>query len=319
MDGLILVHKPQKLTSHDVVDRIRQILAIKKVGHFGTLDPFATGILIIAVGRATRLFPFYLKTDKSYTAQIKLGVATDTYDLLGIPVTEEDPNLPKKMDILQQMETFHGDQLQVPPLFSAKKFKGKPLYVYARENKKIEPKPCQVSIHEFELKNFHPPYLECIVRCSSGTYIRSLAHDLGQKLGCGAHLTKLQRTAIGPFLLEDCLQLDKIAELAISKHFNEFLLPLESVLPEYPKIVLTEFGAKLARNGNMILPENILNIYGLSESKSKKDPNHEPIFRLFSPDGKLLALAKTLNKKSGLHPFLVIDIGIGQKNSKILK
>ncbi len=313
MDGLILVHKPYKLTSHDVVDRIRQILAIKKVGHFGTLDPFATGILIIAVGKATRLFPFYLKTDKSYFAQIKLGVATDTYDLFGKPTTEEAPNLPKKMDILQKMENFHGKQLQIPPIFSAKKFKGKPLYVYARENKKIEPKPCQVTIHEFDLKNIQLPYLECFVRCSSGAYIRSLAHDLGQKLGCGAHLTKLQRTAIGPFLLEDCLQLDTIAELATSKNFNEFLKPLESLLPEYPKIILTEFGAKLARNGNNILPKNILNIYSLPAPKSKKDPNHEPLFRLFSPDGELLALAKTQHKISGLHPFLVIDTGIIQK------
>ncbi len=314
MDGLILVDKPYKLTSHDVVDKIRQILAIKKVGHFGTLDPFATGILIIAVGKATRLFPFYLKTDKSYTAQIKLGVATDTYDLFGEPISEENPNLPNKMDILQTMKIFLGMQLQVPPYFSAKKFKGKPLYTYARENKKIELKPCQVTIHEFYLKNIHLPYLECFVRCSSGTYIRSMAHDLGQKLGCGAHLTQLQRTVIGPFLLEDCFQLDNIAKLASSKKFNEFLLPLESLLPEYPKIILTESGAKLARNGNTIHPEDILNIYGLPASKGKKDPNHESLFRLFSPDGMLLALAKTQHKISGLHPFLVIDTGISPNN-----
>lgn len=314
MDGLILVHKPYKRTSHDVVDKIRQILAIKKVGHFGTLDPFATGILIIAVGKATRLFPFYLKTDKSYTAQIKLGVATDTYDLFGEPISEENPNLPNKMDILQTMKIFLGVQLQVPPRFSAKKFKGKPLYTYARENKKIELKPCQVTIHEFYLKNIHLPYLECFVRCSSGTYIRSMAHDLGQKLGCGAHLTQLQRTAIGPFLLEDCFQLDNIAKLASSKKFNEFLLPLESLLPEYPKIILTESGAKLARNGNTIHPEDILNIYGLQTSKGKKDSNHESLFRLFSPDGMLLALAKTQHKISGLHPFLVIDTGKSPNN-----
>lgn len=314
MDGLILVHKPEKLTSHDVVDKIRQILAIKKVGHFGTLDPFATGLLVIAVGKATRLFPFYLKTDKSYTTQIKLGVATDTYDLTGKSTTEKDsPSLPNKLRILKTMQTFIGEQLQVPPLYSAKKFKGKPLYVHARENKKIELKPCRVTIHEFELKDFNVPYLECFVRCSSGTYIRSLAHDLGQKLGCGAHLTQLQRTSIGPFLLENCFHLDHIAELVLSKNFNKFLIPLESVLPEYPKIVLTEFGAKLARNGNMILPENILNIYGLPESKGINDPDHEPMFRLFSPDGELLALAKTQHQKSGLHPFLVIDTGSVQK------
>ena len=307
MDGLILVHKPPKLTSHDVVDRIRQILNIKKVGHFGTLDPLATGVLVIAVGKATRLFPFYLNTDKSYLAQIKLGVATDTYDLSGQPITEENTHWPNKTVVLQTMRCFLGEQKQIPPLFSAKKFEGKPLYVHARENRKVKPKPSLVFIHEFELKKFHPPFLDCFIRCSSGTYIRSIAHDLGQKLGCGAHLTKLQRTAIGPFLLENCFFLEHIAKLASAENCDEFFLPLETLLPEYPKIILTEFGAKLARNGNKILPENILNIYGLSISKGKNVADKDTLFRLFSPDGELLALAKNLHKEKGLHPFLVID------------
>jgi len=316
MDGLILVHKPPKLTSHDVVDNIRQILSTKKVGHFGTLDPFATGLLVIAIGKATRLFPFYLKTDKSYTARIKLGITTDTYDLDGKPTSEENSNFPDSSKMQKTMEIFVGKQLQVPPIYSAKKFKGKPLYAHARENKIIEPKPCQVNIYEFDLRKYHPPYLDCFVRCSSGTYIRSLAHDLGQKLGCGAHLTQLHRTAIGSFHIEDSLHLENIADLAHSKKYNKFLLPLESLLPEYPKIILTEVGAKLARNGNMIIQENILNIYGLSPSKGKKDQDHETLFRLFSPDGELLALAKTQQNKSGLHPFLVIDPGTNQKNNK---
>ncbi|MBW2643568.1 MAG: tRNA pseudouridine(55) synthase TruB [Deltaproteobacteria bacterium] len=315
MDGLILVHKPPKLTSHDVVDSIRQILSTKKVGHFGTLDPFATGLLVIAVGKATRLFPFYLKTDKSYTARIKFGVATDTYDLDGKPTSEENSNFPNTLGIQKTLKLFIGNQLQVPPIYSAKKFKGKPLYVHARQNNKVEPKPCPVNIYEFELKKYHPPHLDCCIRCSSGTYIRSLAHDLGQKLGCGAHLIQLQRTAIGRFRLEDSLHLEDIAALTVSKKYHEFLIPLESVLPEYPKIVLTEFGAKLARNGNMIIPENILNIYGLSTSKGKKDPDYELLFRLFSPDGELLALAKKQHNKSGLHPFLVIDGGINQEKN----
>ncbi|MCJ7580589.1 MAG: tRNA pseudouridine(55) synthase TruB [Candidatus Aminicenantes bacterium] len=310
MDGLILVHKPPKLTSHDVVDNIRQILSTKKAGHFGTLDPFATGLLVIAVGKATRLFPFYLKTDKSYKARIKLGVATDTYDLDGKPVSEENSNFPDTLGVQKTMEFFVGNQLQVPPIYSAKKFKGKPLYVYARENNNVEPKPCPITIYEFDLKKYHPPFLDCFIRCSSGTYIRSIAHDLGQKLGCGAHLTQLQRTAVGLFRIEDSLNLENIADLTLSKKYNKFLIPLESLLPEYPKIVLTEFGAKLARNGNKIIPENILNIYGLSPSKEKKEQDHELLFRLFSPDGELLALAKTQHNKSGLHPFLVIDTGI---------
>lgn len=309
MDGLILVHKPEKLTSHDVVFRIRQILGLKKVGHYGTLDPFATGLMVIAVGQATRLFPFYLKTDKTYTAQIRLGLATDTYDLFGKPTTDEVHDFPDKNQVIQKMNGFIGDILQVPPLYSAKKFKGKPLYVLARENKKVELKPNPVTVHRFELSNYNPPYLECIVVCSSGTYIRSLAHDLGQSLGCGAHLSQLVRTSVGTFVLEESFCLEDITKLAHNKKFMEFIIPLESLLPEYPKIILTETGSKLARNGNTIFPENILRVPRLCSTESEFAAEKDSLYRLFSPEGQLLALARRISDKNGLHPFLVIDSG----------
>jgi tRNA pseudouridine55 synthase len=313
MDGLILVHKPDKLTSHDVVDRIREILGIKKVGHFGTLDPFATGLIIVAVGKATRFFPFYLKTEKSYTARIRMGLATDTYDLLGKPVSKEVYSFPTETEVQKIMKQFCGQILQVPPRFSAKKIRGKPLYVFARENKKVELKPNTVFIHRFELQKYHPPHLECSIQCSSGTYIRSLAHDLGQELGCGAHLIELTRTAIGPFVLENSFYLEEIAELAQKVQHTKFLLPLESLLPDYPKLLLTEKGSHLVRTGGTIYPDSLNHVHGLSESLPGQDQERESIYRLFSPDGTLVALARLRLEKKGLHPFLVVDSGNPRK------
>ena len=308
MDGLILVHKPEKITSHDVVDRIRNILGIKKVGHFGTLDPLATGLIIIAVGKATRLFPFYLKTKKCYSAQIKMGQATDTYDRTGQPLSTAKPKLPGLEEILRVIQNFKGEFLQIPPPFSAKKYKGKPLYAMARKNEKVELKPSPVHIYRFEIKHYNPPHLETLIECSSGTYIRSLAHDMGQMLGCGAHLNRLLRTQIGPYALEDSFFLEKIEELFRQHKENEFLIPVETLLPEYPKIVLSESGARLARNGSQIFPENILNAFGLGDTAGD-DKDRETLFRLFSPEGKLLAFARRGPDQKGLHPFLVVDSG----------
>ena len=307
LDGLILVHKPAQLTSHDVVDSIRNILKIRKVGHFGTLDPWATGLLIIAVGKATRLFPLFLQSSKTYESQIRLGWATDTFDLLGRPTSPQAETFPDKETILQAMKVFRGNILQVPPLYSAKKHKGKPLYVLARKNQTIELEPCPVTVHIFELKFYSPPLLDCVIRCSSGTYIRSLAHDLGQKLGCGAHLVKLVRTSIDPFDLEESRHLEEIQEKAEKDKIVDVIIPMESLLPHIPKIVLTETGSRMARNGNIILPEHILSMYEWPGAKEKPASLGEKLYRLFSEDGRLLAIAKHDIKKKGLHPFLVID------------
>lgn len=309
MDGLILVNKSQGITSHDVVAQVRNILGTQKVGHYGTLDPLATGLVVVAVGKTTRLFPFYSKKDKTYTGRIRLGFSTDTFDSTGKPTSSEKKELPQKTEVLKAMKKFVGEIEQVAPPYSAKKYKGKPLYELVRRNKKFELRPSQVSIHFFDLINFTPPEFEFRVGCSSGTYIRSLAHDLGQHLGCGAHLSELTRTAVGNHQLEDSLNIEKIRQLNSEGQIEDFLIPLELLLPEFPKIILNERGSDLAKNGNTITSENILKIFQDESDSQNTLQEKKAIFRMFSLEGKFLALAKKIPEKEHFHPFLVIDSG----------
>lgn len=307
LDGLILVHKPPQLTSHDVVEKIRKILHIKKVGHFGSLDPLATGLLLIAVGKATRLFQFFLNKDKVYTGEIKLGYSTDTYDSLGKPISSKALTFPEREEIVKAIKKFTGEIQQFPPRFSAKKHKGKPYYALARENKEVILKPIQVFVHDYRLKNYNPPLITFEVRCSTGTYIRSLAHDLGQVLGCGAHLSQLERTRIGDYHLENSLYLEEIENLVQKNKITDFLYPLETLLPEYPKIILNANGANIVKNGNIILPDKIHKICNVQNAASDMKFNEEIIYRMFDLEGRLLAFAKKSQEKNGLHPFLVIE------------
>jgi tRNA pseudouridine55 synthase len=307
MDGLILVDKPQNFTSHDIVLKIRDILNIKKVGHCGTLDPLATGLMLLALGKATRLFPFFSNTDKVYKGLIRLGFSTDTYDSAGKPTSSEEKNYPPKNNLLKAMKKFEGNIQQIPPAYSAKKYKGKPLYVLAREKKEFELKPSKVFIHFFQLTRYHPPFIKFKVKCSPGTYIRSLAHDIGQSLGCGAHLSELTRTDVGNFNVNESYTIEEIKRLADVGKIDEFLIPLESLLPEFPKIILNERGSVLAKNGNLISPENIQKVILDESSFSDIITEGERIFRMFSLEGKLLALAKEAPEKNSFHPFLVID------------
>ena len=307
MDGLILVDKPQNFTSHDIVLKIRNILNIKKVGHCGTLDPLATGLMLLALGKATRLFPFFSSMDKVYEGLIKLGFSTDTYDSAGKPTSSEKKNYPLKDNLSKTMKKFEGEIQQIPPPYSAKKYKGKPLHVLAREKKEFELRPSEVFIHFFQLIKYNPPHLEFKVKCSSGTYIRSLAHDIGQDLGCGAHLSELTRTDVGNFNLKDSHTIGEIKGLADAGKIDEFLIPFESLLPEFPKIILRERGSVLAKNGNLISPENIQKVILDESSSADIFPEGKIVFRMFSLEGKLLALAREVPEKNCFHPFLVID------------
>jgi tRNA pseudouridine55 synthase len=307
MDGLILVNKPPGITSHDVVVKIRSILGKSKVGHYGTLDPLAKGLVVIAVGKTTRLFPFYSKKDKAYTGRIRLGFSTDTYDSTGKPTSLENKEFPQKAVLRKEMKKFVGEIEQVSPPYSAKKYQGKPFYELARGKKEFELRSSLIIIHYFDLTKFIPPELEFKVGCSSGTYIRSLAHDLGQHLGCGAHLSELTRTAVGDYSLDKSLDLETIRLLNEEGQIDKFLIPLELLLPEFPKIVLNERGSVLAKNGNRVTLEGILKI--LPDTSSMKDAfaKKENLFRLFSFEGKFLAVAKSDPDKKEFHPFLVID------------
>ena len=213
LDGAILVDKPAGLTSHDVVDVIRRQFSIKKVGHCGTLDPNATGLLIIVLGRGTKLSERLMGDDKVYEGTIKFGEATDSYYCDG-ELTGSLPVMPMTLDELNaEAATYIGDQLQVPPMVSAIKKNGVPLYKLARQGVEVEREPRLIHIYNFRFTEYDEPYGKFRVACTKGTYVRSLAHDLGQKLGCGAHLTTLRRSASGKFDVADALPLQSLVQL----------------------------------------------------------------------------------------------------------
>jgi len=216
-DGAILVDKPAGPTSHDVVDAIRRKFGIKKVGHCGTLDPNATGLLIIVLGRGTKLSERLMGDDKVYEGTIKFGEATDSYDCDG-ELTASLPVMPMTLDQLnEEAATFIGDIMQVPPMVSAIKKNGVPLYKLARKGIEVEREPRLIHVYNFRFTEYTEPFGKCRVACTKGTYIRSLAHDLGQKLGCGAHLTALRRCASGKFDAADALPLEAILQLGTAQ------------------------------------------------------------------------------------------------------
>jgi tRNA pseudouridine55 synthase len=217
LDGAILVDKPAGPTSHDVVDAIRRRFQIKKVGHCGTLDPNATGLLIIVLGRGTKLSERLMGDDKVYEGTIKFGESTDSYDSDG-ELTGSLPVMPMTLDELNtEAATYIGDQMQVPPMVSAIKKGGVPLYKLARQGIEVEREPRLIHIYNYRFTDYTEPFGKFRVACTKGTYIRSLAHDLGQKLGCGAHLTTLRRSASGKFDVADALPLDAILKLTSSE------------------------------------------------------------------------------------------------------
>jgi tRNA pseudouridine55 synthase len=217
LDGAILVDKPAGPTSHDVVDAIRRKFGIKKVGHCGTLDPNATGLLIIVLGRGTKLSERLMGDDKVYEGTVKFGETTDSYDCDGELVA----SLPVPSLSLEQLNDeaakFIGDQMQIPPMVSAIKKNGVPLYKLARKGIEVEREPRLIHIYNFRFTDYTEPFGQCRVACTKGTYIRSLAHDLGQKLGCGAHLTELRRSASGKFDVKDALPLDAILKMSTAE------------------------------------------------------------------------------------------------------
>ena len=207
LEGVLLVDKPSGMTSHDVVDRVRRALRMKRIGHAGTLDPMATGLLIILVGKATKLSQYLMSLDKEYVGTIKLGETTDTQDADGdVVATRPVPEL-TEAQLREAMQGFVGDQYQTPPMFSAKKLAGVPLYKLARKGREVEREPRFIRVSAFELTRFARPEFDVLLRCSKGTYVRTIAHDLGEKLGCGAHLSALRRTATDRFNISQAVSL----------------------------------------------------------------------------------------------------------------
>jgi tRNA pseudouridine55 synthase len=256
MNGVVVIDKPAGLTSHDVVNRVRRILGQRSVGHLGTLDPSATGVLPVVVGNLTRLAQFYAHSEKTYEGVIRFGFATDTYDGDGEPTTPvQDVHLDR--DELRTLAAeFRGTIEQMPPPFSAKKIAGVPAYKLARKKQEVELKPVQVEIKEFEILETGTDQATFRARVASGTYIRSVAHDMGQRLGCGAHLASLRRTAAAEFTIEDAHSLQAL-ETAMQQGIVEslFVHP-RNLVPQLPCVTASEESAALIRSGRAVnLPE----------------------------------------------------------------
>lgn len=246
-NGVLLINKPVGLTSHDVIDRLRHSLGQRGGGHTGTLDPLAGGLLIACLGRATKISRFLMGLDKEYEAAVRLGVASETFDAEGVGSdagTDEVPRV-NVTEIREVTESFVGNIKQTVPPYAAVRVEGKKLYERARKGQKVDLPTRQVTISSIDVLSYDPPDLYIRVACSKGTYIRSLAHDIGQRLGCGSYLKELTRTRIGQFKLEDALTLDRVAELHNRAELDDRIMSIEQALPLGAIKVTDEFAPRV--------------------------------------------------------------------------
>lgn len=254
MDGILVIRKEKGFTSHDVVAKLRGILHMKKIGHTGTLDPEAEGVLPVALGKGTRLVEMLTEKEKTYEAVLRLGIKTDTQDMTGNVLEEKEVRI-SQQDVEAAVQSFVGSQMQIPPMYSALKVGGKKLYELAREGKVIEREPRPVYFHEIKILGIELPCVRLSVTCSKGTYIRTLCHDIGEKLGCGGCMEALLRTRSGRFTLEESYTLAQIEEAVRDGSISEKILSIEKVLEEYPRVCVLETGDKLLANGNPLAKE----------------------------------------------------------------
>lgn len=299
LHGLILVNKPTNVTSHTIVDHIRKLFKVKKAGHFGTLDPLAEGLLLIGVGHATKFFDFYIKKKKLYSGTIRFGYGTTTYDTEGDRVGDEKDIDLEQIDIEALLDRFRGKQMQTPPIYSAKKFKGKPMYKYARQNIDVQLKPVPVEVYSLAGKVLNANTLWFQAQTSAGTYIRSLAHDMGQQTGSGAHLASLKRESVGEFHIDKAYTPDQLAQFAAENNAAAVVTPIEALLPEFPKIIVGPAGRRAVMNGMFLLPRDVLKVM---------TTDNEETFRLFDDEGKLLAIARKDPKLMRFKPFIVFPL-----------
>ena len=274
--GFLNIHKPAGMTSHDVVGKLRRGLRIKKVGHAGTLDPMATGVLVICLGRATRLSEYVMASTKQYQAQVTLGAVTDTYDAEGEILQSADCSHITVDDVTALLPEFTGDIDQLPPVYSAIKRDGKKLYELARAGEEVELEPRLVTIHSLSLGDWSPPTFALNVRCGSGTYIRSLAHDIGQRLDVGAHLSALERTASGQFFVGEAASPDDV----LRDGWEAYLISPGDALVNLPAVHLNDEDADHIRHGRN--PRHVL-------------PAGGDTARAFDPHGNLIAILRAEN------------------------
>ena len=287
---MLVLDKPAGITSHDAVLQARRILSIKRVGHLGTLDPIATGVLPLVVGRATRLAQFYRDRDKLYEGWMRIGFATDTYDRTGTPTTPEVTPEVSKDELGVVFRELSGEYDQQPPPISAKKVGGVKAYELARRHQQVELSPVRVRVKELTLLGWEPPLLRFRVLCSGGAYVRSLVHDIGRRLRCGAHVTELRRLASGEFTEEEALTLERLRQLWAEQRASEALLPSESLLPEFPVYKLPTASVAAVLHGR--------------EFRTFPPLTWRRI-KVLAPDGRLLAIAER-GTAGFYHPSIVL-------------
>lgn len=287
LNGIVVVNKPPMVTSHDVVDAFRRISGIKKVGHCGTLDPGATGVLVLVVGKATRLSSYLLVDPKEYTGEVVLGVETDTYDSLGKVLSEKECNATEEQ-IREAFGKFTGTFLQEPPPISAKKVGGVPLYKLSRKGVKVKVEPKEVTVYELEIRDIRQEgkrkVVDIRIVCSSGTYVRGIAHDVGKLLGCGGMLNTLHRTKSGLFDISQAFTLEELEELARRQELEKAVIPPAQALKNYRSVTIRQGYVARVANGE---PVQLRMVKGL-----KFDFTRFEIVRLLDERGRFIGLAR---------------------------
>ena len=316
MNGIIVIDKPPDWTSHDVVAKLRGVLKTRKIGHAGTLDPFATGVLVVCVGLATRLVQFLIGLEKEYLATVRLGFATDTQDRTGKPITPlQSSKALSDEDIRRVLATFKGEQAQLPPMYSAKKIDGVTLHRAARAGQTVEREPVRITVYEIALvdgglgqshddgtRDFRMQ-----VRCSSGTYIRTLAHDIGSALGTGAHLSALRRLAVGPFTISQALTLRDVEERVSAGVIEQDLISLSDCLPGVRRMtILSEEVHHLVHGRAIILHQD--RVVEVSSITASTPPD---LVRLCNQEGGLIAIGEMDRAEMIIRPKVVFhSVGI---------
>lgn len=312
LDGALAIDKPRGKTSHDVVEAARRILGFRQIGHLGTLDPLATGVLVLMLGRATRLAQFYSGRRKRYDATFRFGFATDTYDADGTPLGPDAAPALDRGEVERLAAARTGRFAQMPPPFSAKKIHGRPAHELARKHKPVELKAVEVEVYEFHLRGVEGPCAKFTIECSAGTYIRSLAHEMGAALGCGAHLSEIVRTAVGEFTLDQAVPLEEVERAAREGALERCIVPLERLLPELPSVTVLPILERRVRHGTkfnvqlaQIQPGRVHAAQGATSELDSGEWKPARL-RVFSQLGRLIAIAEGVVPRT-YQPIVVLE------------
>ena len=297
--GILNINKPTGWSSFQAVSFVRSYTGLRRVGHAGTLDPLATGVLLVCLGQAVKISRHLMELPKKYRTQITLGRATDTYDAAGRTVKEGDASFVSEAQLLRELSGFVGDILQVPPPYSAVKHGGRRSYRYARAGRPIALAPRRASIHTIHLVTYEPPSLTIEIACSKGTYVRSIAHELGQKLGCGAYVSDLVRVGIGPFTIDGAISADELSRAFKASDWRRLLLPIDAGLGHLPVVTLDTDDAHHVLHGRSVT----------ISARTLPAPNGQSpnLWRGYGPDGALLSLLQLDGKKMAWQPKTVFN------------